>query len=199
MRNTASLAMTILACAQLSTPAAEIGQWELFETSYETQKSYAKPFVDVEVNVVFSQGERQWTVPAFWAGGNKWTVRFAPPVQGEYAFRVQCTDKDNAELNGREQTLHVTAYAGDNPLLKHGFLKISPDKRHFEHADGLPFFWLGDTWWKGLCKRLTWEGFQELAADRKAKGFSVVQIVCGVYPDEGLFQPRWDNEVASRT
>ena len=71
----------------------------------QTQKSYARPFVDVEVNVVFSQGERQWTVPAFWAGGNKWTVRFAPPVQGEYTFRVQCTDKDNAELNGREQTL----------------------------------------------------------------------------------------------
>ena len=40
MRNTASLAMTILACAQLSTHAAEIGQWELFETSYETQKSH---------------------------------------------------------------------------------------------------------------------------------------------------------------
>ncbi len=115
MSNTASLAMTILACAQLSTHAAEIGQWEVFETSYETQKTYAKPFVDVEVNVVFSQGDKQWTVPAFWAGGSKWTVRFAPPVQGEYTFRVECTDKANADLNGNEQTLRVTAYTGDNP------------------------------------------------------------------------------------
>ena len=72
---------------------------------------------------------------------------------------------------------------------------MGPNQRHFEHADGTPFFWLGDTWWKGLCKRLTWEGFQELTADRKEKGFNVVQIVCGTYPDElGLLQPSWENE-----
>ena len=41
---------------------------------------------------------------------------------------------------------------------------------------------------------MTWEGFQELTADRKAKGFNVVQIVCGPYPDEGLLEPRWENE-----
>ena len=83
--------MTIVAISTLcafawATRAAEIGQWDLFETSYETQETYAKPFVDVEVNVVFRTGDKQWTVPAFWDGGNKWTVRFAPPVQGEYRF-----------------------------------------------------------------------------------------------------------------
>lgn len=71
---------------------------------------------------------------------------------------------------------------------------ISEDKRHFAHADGTPFFWLGDTWWKNQCKRMTWEGFQELAADRKKKGFSVIQIVCGPYPDEGPYEPSWENE-----
>jgi len=58
---------------------------------------------------------------------------------------------------------------------------VAKDKRHFEHLDGTPFFWLGDTWWMGLCKRLSWDGFQELTANRKAKGFNVVQIVCGPY------------------
>ena len=133
-------------------------------------------------------------MPAFWAGSGKWTVRFAPPAEGVFHYRVECTDQSNPDLNGREQTIRVEAYHGNQPLRKHGFLRISADRRHFEHADGTPFLWLGDTWWKGLCKRLTWEGFQELAADRQAKGFSVVQIVCGVYPDEGLFEPRWENE-----
>ena len=118
----------------------------------------------------------------------------SPPAEGDYKYRADCTDKSNADLNGNERTLRVGPYKGNNPLLKHGFLKISADKRHFEHADGTPFLWLGDTWWKGLCKRLTWEGFQELTADRRAKGFNVVQIVCGVYPDEGLFQTQWENE-----
>jgi len=186
--------LALCALSQVSVRAAEVGQWDVFETSYESEKTYAKPFAEVEVNVVFRSGDQQWVVPAFWAGGSKWTVRFAPPVQGEYTFRVQCSDQSNTDLNGHEQALRVAAYAGNNPLLKHGFLRVSAYQRHLEHADGTSFFWLGDTWWKGLCKRLTWEGFQKLAADRKAKGFSVVQIVCGPYPDEGMFEPRWENE-----
>jgi hypothetical protein len=156
---------------------AEVAQWEVFETSYESTKASPNPFMDVEVDVVFKQGDKQWKVPAFWAGDKKWTVRFSPPLQGKYTFRVECTDKTNLGLNGSEQTLSVVAYKGTNTLLNHGFLRVAEDKRHFEHADGTPFLWLGDTWWKGLCKRMTWEGFQELTADRKAKGFNVVQIV----------------------
>ena len=194
MRNLLYLVVAVGILTQASARTAEVGQWEVFETSFETKKTYVKPIAEVEVNVVFTGGGRQWRVPAFWAGGTRWTVRFAPPIQGGFKFHIECTDKTNTELNGQEQTLRVTAYKGPNPLLKHGFLRVSANKRHFEHADGTPFFWLGDTWWKGLCKRLTWEGFRELTADRKAKSFSVVQIVCGVYPDEGLFEPRWENE-----
>ncbi|NQW47371.1 MAG: DUF4038 domain-containing protein [Planctomycetes bacterium] len=181
-------------CCLPAVHAADASQWEVFETSYESAKAYSNAFTEVEVDVVFQQGDKQWKVPAFWAGEKKWTVRFAPPVQGEYTYHVECTDKANTGLNGKEQTLSVAAYKGDNLLLRHGFLRVSADRRHFEHADGTPFFWLGDTWWKNLCKRMTWEGFQELTADRKAKGFSVVQIVCGPYPDENFFAPSLKNE-----
>ena len=170
-------------------------QSAVFETSFTSARKYENPFMEVEVDVVFQQGGKQWKVPAFWAGDEKWTVRFAPPLQGKYTYHVECTDKANTGLNGAERILSVTAYTGENPLLKHGPLRVTKDQRHFEHADGTPFLWLGDTWWKGLCKRMTWEGFQELTADRKKKGFSVVQIVCGTYPDEpGLLKPSWENE-----
>jgi len=194
MKRTSAIVLGLCVLMQAALYGAESAQWEVFETSFESAKLYTNAFVDVEVDVVFQQGEKHWKVPAFWAGGDTWKVRFAPPAQGQYTYRVECTDKGNTGLNGKQQTLQVAAYTGKNPLLQHGFLKVSADKRHFEHADGTPFFWLGDTWWKGLCKRLTWEGFQELTADRKAKGFSVVQLVCGTYPDEGLFQPGWENE-----
>jgi hypothetical protein len=177
-----------------SASAKGIAQWDVFEQSFQSRKVYANPFTAIEVDVVFQQGEKQWVVPAFWAGGGQWTVRFAPPAPGDYHYRVQCTDPTNRDLNGNGKTLRVAPSRGPNPLLKHGFLQVSADRRHFAHADGTPFFWLGDTWWKGLCQRLTWDGFRELAADRKAKGFSVVQIVCGSYPDEGPFDSRWGNE-----
>ena len=82
-----------------------------------------------------------------------------------------------------------------NRLYGRGALSVSDDRRYLHHEDGTPFFWLGDTWWMGLTKRLRWpEDFQELAADRVAKGFNVVQIVGGLYPDQGPFDPRGANE-----
>ena len=193
-RMTGLMAVVLGTLVGFSARGAEVGQWAVFETSYESAKAYPNAFTEVEVDVVFKQGDKQWTVPAFWAGDKKWAVRFAPPVQGNYTYRIECTDKANPGLNGKDQTLSVAAYKGDNPLLKHGFVQVSPGKTFFEHADGTPFFWLADTWWKNLCKRMTWEGFQELTADRKAKGFSVVQIVCGPYPDENFFAPSLENE-----
>jgi len=187
------VAMGLLACLPV-VDGEEVAQWDVFETTFETAKEYGNPFVEIEVDGIFRQGEKQWNVPAFWTGGSKWKLRFAPPALGEYTYHVECTDKSNAELNGKDRSLHVSAYHGDNPLLKHGFVKITAGKGYFEHADGTPFLWLGDTWWKCLCKRLTWEGFQELTADRKAKGFNVVQIICGPYPDENFFQPSLENE-----
>lgn len=169
-------------------------QWNVFETSFYSSVKYNNAFTDVEADVIFKQGEKQWKVPAFWAGENKWTVRFAPSTQGEYIFHIACNDKKNTGLNGKEQRLEVTAYKGNNKLLRHGFIRVAEDNKHFEHADGTAFLWLADTWWKNLCKRISWEGFQELTADRKAKGFNAVQIVCGPYPDENMMEARWENE-----
>ncbi|MFY9910311.1 MAG: DUF5060 domain-containing protein, partial [Candidatus Sulfotelmatobacter sp.] len=52
----------------------------MFEWTFASQKKYADPFNDVDVDVVFTRGGESWRVPTFWRGGNKWTVRFAPPT-----------------------------------------------------------------------------------------------------------------------
>ena len=159
-------------------------QNRVFEGTFETGKSYADPFNDVDVDVVFTKGGESWRVPTFWRGGGKWTVRFAPPTPGEYTYRLESTDQSNPDLNGREGRVTITAYTGTNALLRHGMLRVSTNKRYFEHSDGTPFYWLGDTWWSGMSTRLSWEDFQKLAANRKAKGFTVVQIVAGLVPSE---------------
>ncbi len=172
----------------------KIEQWNVFETSFTSSIKYVNAFTDVEADVIFSQGDKNWKVPAFWVGAMTWTVRFAPPTQGKYSFRIECSDRSNSGLNGKEQTLHVTSYKGNNPLYKHGHVRIANDKKHFEHSDGTSFLWLGDTWWKCLSKRINWEGYKQLTADRKEKGFNAVQIVCGPYPDEIMMEERWGNE-----
>ena len=131
------------------------------EWSYETTKRYADPFGDVELDVVFTlPSEEQHRVPAFWAGELTWRVRYAPPAAGRYTFRTICSDTSNPDLHRQTGALTVSPYAGANELYKHGALRISEDRRHFAHADGTPFFWLGDTWWMGLSHRLSWpDGF----------------------------------------
>ena len=134
-------------------------------------------------------------VPAFWDSEKIWKVRYASGVVGEHHFKSECSDASDKGLNGIEGVVRITPYKGDNPLYKHGPLKIAADHRHFEQADGTPFLWLGDSWWMGLSTRLSWpDEFAKLTIDRVAKGFNVVQIVAGLYPDQPAFDPRSANE-----
>jgi len=165
------------------------------EISLVSEKIYQNPFMEMELDAIITQPDgAQLRVPAFWTGGNRWCFRYASATPGLHTWRSECSDKSNPKLHGLAGKIEVAAYHGENVLYKHGPLRIAKDQRHFEHVDGTPFLWLADTWWKNLCKRMTWEAFQELTADRKAKGFSVIQIVCGPYPDENFFQPSWENE-----
>jgi hypothetical protein len=166
------------------------------EWSYYSGKAYADPFNDVELDVVFIDPEgHEETVPAFWAGEQTWRIRYSPMTAGHYTYRTIASDSASKELHDRHGKLEVTDYQGVNPLRKHGPIHVAADQRHFEHTDKSHFFWLGDTWWMGLCSRLRWpEDFQELAADRAQKGFTVIQIVAGLYPDMPPFDPRGANE-----
>ena len=166
------------------------------EWSYQSQKKYSDPFNDLELDVVISNGDGgRWTVPAYWAGGQEWRVRFAAPDPGVYRFHSVCSDSGNEELHGQEGELTVSPYQGENPLLRHGHIQVSENRRHFRHADGTPFFWLGDTWWYGLCSRLRWpKDFKYLVANRKELGFSLFQIFVSFPPDSRDFDPRGSNQ-----
>jgi len=166
------------------------------EWTFESSAAYDDPFNEVNLDVVFTDPDgSEHLMPAFWAGEQVWRVRYAPEKVGAYTYRTVCSDAGNADLHGQTGTVEVLPYEGANPLLKHGRLRVAADERHLEHTDGTPFFWLGDTWWMGFTKRLPWPaGFQELTADRVAKGFSLVQIVAGLYPDMPPFDERGANE-----
>jgi hypothetical protein len=191
------LTLTLGLLLSLSAQAKEtkIEANRVAEVSLVSAKPYANPFMEVEVDAVVTRPDgKQLRVPAFWAGGDDWKFRYASELTGTHSWKTECKDATNTGLHGVSGKIEVVPSTSDNPLFKHGPVRVSASKRTFEHADGTPFFWLADTWWKNLCKRMTWEGFQELAADRKAKGFSAVQIVCGPYPDEGFLEERMANE-----
>ncbi len=130
--------------------------------------------VTLSVQFVGPSG-RKITVAGF-REGEAYRVRFFFPEPGEWKWRA--TSNPSARgLDGIEGSVKVTAYEGRNALYRHGYLRPSRDGRHLEHADGTPFFWLGDTAWSApmTVTRSEWEAY---LADRSAKGFSAVQIFC---------------------
>lgn len=166
------------------------------ELAFTAASKHEDPFNTVTLDAVFTDPKgREFRVPAFWAGDDQWKVRYASPVIGAHRYHTECSDAKDRGLHGVTGEVRVSPYAGSNPLRVHGPVRVAADKRHFEHADGTPFFWLADTWWMGLCHRLHWpDEVHTLAADRKAKGFNVIQIVAGLYPDMHPFDPRGANE-----
>ena len=166
------------------------------EFTFTAARSHADSFNTVTLDAVFVDPQgKEFRVPAFWAGANVWKVRYASPILGTHRFRTECSDGDDPGLHHVAGSLEVIPYRGKNTLYAHGPLRVTSDRRFLEHADGTPFFWLGDTWWMGLCHRLHWpDEFKQLAVDRVEKGFNVIQIVAGLYPDMPPFDPRGANE-----
>lgn len=190
------LALNFTTCLFSQKVSLTIETNNVIEWSYTSTEKYNNPFYDVSLyaNITDEEG-KSIKLPAFWAGDNEWRFRFSSPVPGKYYFKTLCNNSKDQGLHGKEGNLLIKEYKGDHLLYKHGTIKISPDKRHFVHLDEKPFFWLADSWWHGMTTRFKWpEDFQSLTADRKEKGFSVIQFAIGFPCDIEPFDPRGRNE-----
>src|SRR5207249_3908778 len=107
------------------------------EILFTAQKTHADPFNEIELDVVFTEPSgSSKKVPAFWAGGNSWKVRYASGATGTHRWRSECNDVSDSGLHAISGKLQVTSYHGQNPSYKHGLIQVAPDHRHFQRADG---------------------------------------------------------------
>jgi Protein of unknown function (DUF4038) len=126
----------------------------------------------------------EWVVPCYWAGGSTWRVRFRTKAPGSYRLRF--------DVGGRSGTATVEVTAeeagwGDGWAPE---VRRSPNGRHLETSAGEPFLWLADTWWYALCDRAGLaESFAGMLRSRREQGFSVIQLVAGLYPEVEAFDP----------
>jgi hypothetical protein len=126
------------------------------EIAFESSRDHANPYLDVDALVIFEGPEGSAVRrPAFWDGGRTWRVRFAPTRPGLWHYRISSGDPNDAGLNGVTGEVLCGNDQWDHPFA-HGFLGNAADAHHLAHADGTPFFWLGDTHW-----RLAWERWDE--------------------------------------
>ena len=166
------------------------------EWSYTSSKQYPDPFNDIDLDVVVTlPSGKEEKVPAFWAGGSTWRVRYAAPETGKCRLRSNCTDQSNKDLNGLVSDLEVVPYTGANPLYKHGSIKVAKDQRHFEQSDGTPFFWAGRHVVDGSAPGSHGRTIsRRLLRTEIAKDSPWFKLWPGLYPDMEPYDPRGANE-----
>jgi hypothetical protein len=165
-------------------------QWREAELTFTAERSYEKPYLEVEAWVEFTS--RDGLVlrrPAFWDGGSTFRVRFAPPeAQGSFTYRSYANVND-AGLVDRTGTIEcVVNEAPRTRFERHGFWRMSPGKRSLVHADGAPALLVADTAW-ALPFRATLDECRTYAEDRRRKGFNAALLMT-VQPDMDARGPR---------
>lgn len=165
-------------------------QWKEVELVFESEQDYDNPYTDVEMVVEFSgPNDRVIRRPAFWDGGTTWRVRFASPTaRGVWTWRSTSSATADSGLHGQSGSMQSTAYSGENPLLQHGLLRMSPRGRNVVHADGTPFLMVGDTPW-ALPFRGTEQSVTVYAQNRHERGFNTA-LLMSVQPDRQIEGPR---------
>lgn len=163
----------------MSTPpqpasGSPVHRWGRWEGVFAAAADHPDPSqsVEIAVELIAPSGTPRRT-SAFWDGGRTWRVRFCPDEVGAWTYRTRCSDPTDPGLHDLTGSFDCRPYDGDNPLYRHGQVRVAPSGRYLEHADGTPFFFLADTCWNGphLAKPEEWDRY---LADRAAKRFSAV-------------------------
>jgi hypothetical protein len=119
-------------------------------------------------------------LPAFRPDAETWAIRFAPTAAGRYAYRVLSGDGLVGSTEG-EFDVEATQDDGGDGLPRP--ISIAAVGSHFVDDTGAPFLWTADTWWYALSDRISHGQLAALARKRKAEGYSVIQMVAGLFPE----------------
>ena len=150
--------------------------WQRWEHTLISTRNYENPYADVVLRVSYvGPGVRTLRTYGFWDGGDTFRIRCAFPVAGTWKWETQCSDAANTGLHKQAGTVEVSPYRGSGPLYRHGFLKVSDNRRYLVYDDDTPFLWMGDTAW-AVPQRASDEEWDAYTADRTAKRFTLIQV-----------------------
>ena len=129
------------------TVSGELREWHKITLTLDgpatSESATPNPFTDYRLDVTFSNGEREYVVPGYYAAdgdaantgadsGNKWRVHVAPDEPGDWVYRISFLSGENV----------ATAEPGTGtpvvPLHGHiGGLDVSPTNKHAATFNGI--------------------------------------------------------------
>jgi hypothetical protein len=183
--------MRLVVLLAFALPAWPAHVWEKQEVSLTASRDFANPYTDATVWVDLTGPNFQKRVYGFWDDGRTFRVRVAATAPGTWRWRSGSLPRDPG-LDGKTGEFTATAWSAEelqqNPL-RHGFLRATANQHALEHADGTPYFALGDTWWATGTNRYRWydsdeprplgptAGFKDYVRYRKQQGFNWINMI----------------------
>jgi hypothetical protein len=150
----------------------EVPRWEMHEFTVDGRSHVENPFRDAAlVGEFMSPSGKTKVLDGFHDGGTTWRLRFAPDEEGEWSYVLR---GEGVEILQRGK-LVCTKSRG------HGFIRLHPENSYaFAHADGTPFFPMGDTCY-GLYddSPITPELRDEYLKARLSQRFNFVRMTVG--------------------
>ncbi len=170
-----SVAISLIsASGSLIRKSGQAIQWQRWQYALKSVREL--PYQPLNVNVFFKgPGGRSFTSHAYTDDNHTYTFRAAFPAPGIWSWNTVCSDPGNPDLHNRSGKVEVSEYSGENPLYRHGDIRVSANHRYLVHADGTPFLWMGDTGWS-VTLRSTMDEWRYYVDTRAKQGFSVIQI-----------------------
>jgi hypothetical protein len=196
-----TLAVCLLAVFSVLLPRAharlnrgEVHVWETQEITLQAARAYANPYADVVCWIELEGPGFARRITGFWDGDRTFRVRFVATTPGEWRWRTGSNQADDTGLNGGTGALRAVAWAPadlEQNINRRGFIRAAPGGHTLEHADGTPFFLVGDTWLAASTWRLPFRGmpaapdvvpgpglsFEDAVAWRKRQGFNSISFI----------------------
>ena len=123
-------------------------------------------------------------VQAYWHGDSTFAVRFAPPAFGLWQWQAASAD---SAVNGLAGSIDCSETLPAGHAAARGPVRVSTRQpAYFVHADGTPFYLLGDTQWSFATTAVAWpDAFQTYVQARQAQGFNAVLGLVYSLPPQG--------------
>ena len=113
-----SLLAGAAAAASQSVSTARTQANVMVEITFTASQDYRDAFHEVTLDAVFETPQgRTLKVPAFWAGGRTWKVRYASPAVGTHRWRSVCSVPADQGLHGLTGTVTVGELPWGEPPL----------------------------------------------------------------------------------
>jgi len=185
--------MFVLAFAVSPILAAQnvVHVWEKQELTFTAANSYKNAYTDITIWVDLVGPGFNKRVYGFWDGGQTFHLRLVATQPGTWTWKSGSNPEDPG-LAGKSGSFKVIDWTdiekNKNPL-RHGFIRATSNQHALEHADGTPFFIIGDTWYSAGANRFLWydddkerpigptAGFKDYVSYRKAQGYNWVNVI----------------------